>query len=171
MTTKQQNIETSKETSDWYKENFPTARQGMSLAVDSFFDTMKDNPVAEMFQGKDSAHLFMMGIWKQMWQHSLAGIKGMFSGPELSLIIDIYNGTMLSPYHYGSNSLAVGISDSIALDGMAEKWEIDPASLLGKVKGLTPAQAICLEIWANGFWYGQKPEGGRDFEKYVAQLT
>lgn len=169
---KQQNIEMTPETSAWYSENFPSARQGAKIAVETFCESLKDHPVAGMFSDPFTAHQFMLDVWKHAWRHSLVGIKGIFTAPELMLIIDIYNGTMLSAMHYNSNSLEVGISDSIALDGMDQKWKIDGPALVEKCRGLTPMQSLCLELWANGFWYGKEASANqdRDLKEYVKPL-
>lgn len=168
---RQQSITLSDDVHTWFKDAFHSGRQGMTQVVDDFHATMKDNPVVGMFSDPITAHNFMLGTWAQMWRHFLVNTKGVFSEGELSLLIDIYNGTMLSPWHYGSNSLAACISDSIALDGVGEKWEVDAGTILGKVKALTPVQALCLELWANGFWYSAIPKNGRDFAEYIKQLS
>jgi len=174
MKTKQQNIEIPEETFAWYAANFPTARQGITSATAAFMDSLDKNPVAKMFADPLTAHEFLMGAWKQMWRHSLVSLKGVFTKSELCLIIDIYNGTMLSAWHYGSDTLAAQVSDSIALDSTAEKWEVSPDQISGKIKNLNPIQALCMEIFANGFWYGKKaqekdiPADG--LETYINQL-
>ncbi|WP_333664715.1 hypothetical protein [Desulfobacter postgatei] len=166
---KQQNIEITPETFFWYAENFPSARQGMTIAVTAFRDSLEAHPVATMFSDPLTAHNFMLDVWKMAWRHSLVSMKGMFTARELSLLIDTHNGLAMSALHYSANTLAAGTSDSIALDGMAEKWEIDGPALIEKIHTLTPMQALCLEIWANGFWYGRNQAKG--LEDYVAQLA
>ena len=163
---KQQNIEIQEDTFAWYSSNFPSARQGVSIAVSAFHDALNSHPVAAMFSDPLTAHGFMADVWKQAWRHSLVSMKGLFTANELSLFIDTHNGLMLSALHYGSNTLAIGTSDSIALDDMDEKWQIDGLALIEKIHGLTPMQALCLEIWASGFWYG---EPGKDDDRSLAE--
>lgn len=172
MKTKQQNVEVSSDLYAWFDE-MPglTGRQAMTRIVTQAHELLPCNPMTAMFPDPAQAHEFMLIAWKAIWRHSLAGMKGIFSTGELSLIIDIHNGHMVTPQTYGSNSVAVGISDSIALDGMAEKWDVDPSEILEKVHALTPVQAFCLELWSNGFWYGTQPDEGRDFDKYVEQIS
>jgi hypothetical protein len=172
---KKQTIELPEALEDWYTSQFPTNRQGIKQAVSSYYENLNDHPMAGMFQDHDTAHYFMLQAWKQMWRHSLASLKGVFSKGELSLFIDTHNGMMLSPWHYGSNTLAAGTSDAIALDNMADKWSVDPQVILEKIHSLTPTQALCLEVWATGFWQGQnaRPEsdGKDEFAAYIDLLA
>ena len=168
---KQQNIEIQEDTFAWYSSNFPSARQGVSIAVSAFHDALNSHPVAQMFSDPLTAHGFMMDTWKQAWRHSLVSMKGIFTAGELCLFIDTHNGLMLSALHYGSNTLAVGTSDSIALDGMDKKWGIDGKTLIEKIHTLAPMQAICLEIFATGFWYGQDADKeDRSLAEYIKTL-
>ena len=168
---KQQNIEIQEETFAWYSSNFPSARQGVSIAVSAFHDALNSHPVAKMFSDPLTAHGFMLDVWKQAWRHSLVSMKGLFTDRELSLLIDTHNGLMLSAHHYDSNTLAVGTSDSIALDGMDQKWKIDAGQILDKIRSLTPMQSICLEIWSTGFWYGQDADReDRSLAEYIKTL-
>jgi hypothetical protein len=167
---KQQNIEIEESTFAWYSANFPTARQGMTIAVSAFRDALETHPVAQMFSDPLTAHGVMLDVWKQAYRHSLVSMKGLFTAGELCLFIDTHNGLMLSAHHYNSNTLAAGTSDSIALDGMDRKWEIDAGQILDKIRALTPMQALCLEIWATGFWYGQEPAEDRDIQEYIKTL-
>jgi len=170
MKTKQQGIEISPVVSKWY-ETFPeiSGRQAMTTIVNQAMELIPCNAMTEMFRDPLQAHEFMLMAWKPIWRHSMAGMKGVFTTGELSLLVDIHNAHMVTVQTYGGNSLAVGISDSIALDGMAEKWDVDPALILEKARALTPIQAFCLELWANGFWYGT--ESPKDFNEYVAKLA
>jgi hypothetical protein len=166
-----QNIEIAPEVFTWYTENFTSARQTMTRVVTSAKDVLESHPVADLFQDPVSSMEFMLQCWKNIYRHNLSALKGMFTRGELSLFIDTHNSTMLSPWHYGSNTLAAGTSDSITLDGTAERWEVDPAQILEKIHALSPTQAICLELWAVGFWYGSAPAEERSLEKYVDQLA
>jgi len=166
---KQQGIELSPGMLEFY-ESFPdlSGRQAMTSILDTAMGLLPCNPMTDMFSSPIQAHEFMLMAWKPIWRHSIAGVKGLFTKNELLLIIDIHNGHMVTFQTYGSNSLAVCISDSIVLDGVDEKWKVDPGSILEKAKSLTPIQAFCLELWANGYWYGREQE--KDYNKYVTQL-
>ena len=168
----QQNITLDETMIQWYDERWKNARQGITAAVVRFQSELDEHPVPTMFSDIETAHHFMIQTWKQMWRHSLASLKGVFTAGELSLFIDTHNGLILSPWHYGSNTLAVGTSDSIALDGTAEKWDVDPETIIDKIKSLTPAQALCVEIWACGFWV-QMDDTLEDsgFSEYINQLS
>ena len=168
---KQQNIETSPEVFCWFSDNFPSARQGMGAMTDAVHRALSDNPVTPLFADPARAADFMLDTWRVMYRHSLASMKGKFTRGELMLFIDTHNGLMLSPQHYASNMLAVGTSDSMALDCTAEKWGVEPGEILLKIGELTKTEALCLELWANGFWYGsgQQPED-KDPAEYIKTL-
>jgi len=171
MKNKQQNIEINPETAAWF-ETFPdmSGRQGMTQIIEDTAYLLPGNPMTAMFHDPVQAHSFMLGAWKNIWRHSLVGMKGLFTIGELSLFVDIHNGRMVTPQTYGGNCLAVGVSDSITLEGIDKKWGVDPAAILEKINGLTHIQAACLELWANGYWYGATSEL-RNFDKYIAQLA
>ena len=164
----QQNIETSKPVSQWYGRHFPTTRRGMGEVVETVHSRLETNPAVEMFQGPGTALEFMLESWRYIWRHTLISMKGVFSEDELKLILDIHNSHMLTPIMYGSNALAVGISDSISLDNMAEKWAVGPAQIIERARSLNPIQAFCLEVWAVGFWYGRdQAQGLNDYIKIL----
>ena len=169
---KQQNIEVQKEVFDWYSRvTSQSARQTMTRAVNLIHREIEDHPVAGLFTDALTGAEFMLQTWRQIYRVSLVQIKGKFTRDELALFIDTHNGMMLSPMHFGSNTLAVGPSDAIALDNMAAKWGVDPESLLNKIHELSAAQQLCLEIWACGFWSSQETPEGKDFERYIDQLA
>jgi hypothetical protein len=75
-----------------------------------------------------------------------------FDRAELMLIIDVFNGTMLTSGLAGQH-LALNVADGIDLDKLDEKWELDRAGIMDKLAALSPFESCCLELWANGFWY------------------
>jgi len=78
-----------------------------------------------------------------------------FTIGELSMLLDIYNGTLLSPniIQLGAG-LELQVSDSFVLyPGMYEdKWKVEKEEMIGKIKKLTEWQAACITIWACDFW-------------------
>lgn len=75
---------------------------------------------------------------------------------EVELLADSLNGTYLDDDHIKamcrdngcyamdgtlfSSSLEMGISDSITLNNMAERYDIDPVAFLTKIRSMSPAQ-------------------------------
>lgn len=87
------------------------------------------------------------------------------------LIVDVFNATALTPMMAGQQ-IDINVADGIALDHLDKKWEIDGAALNAKIASLTIYEAACLEIWANGFWYGknQVDSDNQDVEGWVKTL-
>lgn len=78
-------------------------------------------------------------------------IKDRFSAGELKLMIDVMNGTMLTPGMAGQH-LQANVEDGIALDGLAEKWEVDGPGIVKKLADMSTPDLMFLEIWIQGFW-------------------
>lgn len=89
-----------------------------------------------------------------------------FSRGEQLMLIDIFNGTALTPGILGQHLIAQ-VEDSFALyPGMyEEKWEVDQKQMLEKIVSLTPWETIFLELWAVGFWALGKEDA---LDAYVA---
>lgn len=105
------------------------------------------------------------------YRAALREMKGIFSAAELKSMVDVMNATMLTPSMMGQH-LAISIQDAIALDGLAEKWDLDTQDFMTRLTARTTFQLTTLEWWANGFWYGGGPEHpDRDLEDYVKILT
>ena len=112
---------------NFYDRAFDTAAEGVSFACESF------------------------PIW---YTNTLRELRGKFTRGELSMIIDILNGTVIMPYF--ADSIWLEISDSFDLyPGVYEdKWSADKKTFIGKIEALTHFQRCCLEIWAKAFWSG-----------------
>ncbi len=89
---------------------------------------------------------------------------------ELSMLLDIYNGTALMPGTIDRNALDLQVRDSFDLyPGMyEEKWRTDRTVMLGKIAGLSDWQAVCLQIWAVEFWSSGCYEEDDGLRRYVA---
>ena len=136
----------SEASAKFYADQFTTLNYGTTYTLDSF-------PV--------------------LYQHTLHDLKSVFSEPELMLMIDVFNATALMPQLAGQH-FEIQVRDGIELDGRAEKWKIDRDVMLKKIAALPIFSLACLEIWANGFWYGneenQKDLDGEQFREWVKQL-
>lgn len=97
---------------------------------------------------------YTIAAFPALYRRALAEIKGMFSRNELMLVIDVFNGTMLTAGMAGQH-VVISVSDGTNLDHMDGKWSIEAQELICKLRGLTSFQAACLELWANGFWYAK----------------
>jgi hypothetical protein len=95
--------------------------------------------------------LYVIDAFPALYQRTLADMRGIFSEAELSLILDIHNGTLLTPGIAGQH-IGIAVRDSIELDGSDKKWDIDGLSMIGKVEQLPIFSRACLELWAVGYW-------------------
>lgn len=126
-------------TDKWLSENFATKHAGAELVLDAF-------PV--------------------LYRRGLADLKGQFSGPELSLLLDALNGLYLTPILLGQH-LVASATDGIQLDRLDKKWGVEPESFLQKLDSLSFFEKACLEIWLRAYW----ESGEEDHEQWVGKLT
>lgn len=82
----------------------------------------------------------------------LEELRGRFSAPELSAILDANNGTWLTPELLGQH-VALNVHDT---EGLSAKWGIDQGRLVARLSDLRPAQAAALELWSRDLW--REPE-------------
>ena len=77
-----------------------------------------------------------------------------FTPGELSLLLDIYNGTGLTPEVLDRDALYLEVEGAFRLypDVHHRTWGVDRKALLGKIRKLTDVQAVCLQLWACDFW-------------------
>ena len=126
---------------DWYKQTFTSLNAGVEF-------TLQAVPV-----------LYRISIEREL--------KGKFSKNELMLILDIGNGSILTPAFSGQ-AIGIQVQDSIALDKIDGKWKINGDKLIEKLANLTIFQAACLEIWASAFWERHE---SLNIEKYVKEMA
>lgn len=76
-----------------------------------------------------------------------------FTRGEQSMLIDIFNGTILTPGILGQH-LTAEVEDSFNLyPGVyEEKWGVDQKEMVDKIISLDPLTAAFLELWVVGFW-------------------
>jgi len=129
---------------EWYPSVFSSLNAGLEYAADA---------------------------WPVLYRQTMFNLKGRFTRGELMLIIDVFNSTALTSILAGQQ-IDIQVADGIALDELDKKWEIDGNALNRKIAELGMFEAACLEIWANGFWYGktQVDADNSDVEAWAAQL-
>ena len=118
------------------------------------------------FKNINNGGTYVLSAFPTLYKRALNEIKGKFAAEELCLIIDVFNATILTPQLAGQH-LVPKVEDGIALDGLAEKWEVNAEPHLDKLRNLHHLQATALEIWACNFWHGKE----KDLGEYVSQLT
>ncbi|MDQ7789587.1 MAG: hypothetical protein RDU41_05975 [Clostridia bacterium] len=83
---------------------------------------------------------------------------------EAMLIVDSLNGTVFTD-PLSATLLWANIEDSIRLDDLDAKWDVDGAALATKLRGLTSIQAMAVVDAAERFW--ADPE--KDIEPWVRE--
>lgn len=121
----------------------------------------------EMFSSRNAGLEYILDAMPQIYRLTLHALRGRFSRGELMLILDAGNGTTLTAGIAGQH-LAIGVADSIALDGLDSKWEVDKDALNNKIAGLTIFEAACLELWVQGFWRREVTD--KKVEEYVREM-
>jgi len=130
--------------------------------------------IQDRFKTLNSGLEYVADAFPVLYKRAMAELKGSFTRSQLSLIIDVFNATALTPSMAGQH-IAISVSDGIALDGLDKKWDVNADEINNQIAALTHFQAACLEIWANGFWYGSgSPEdetGNLDLDAHVDELA
>ncbi len=132
------------------------------------------NWLSEMFATKTSGAELIIDAFPTICKRVLAGFRDRFSANELALMIDNFNGLILTPQMLGQHVLA-NVADGIALDHQDKKWQVNKEDFLDRLKALAPIEHACLEIWLRGFWEspttgGYLKEPG-SMEAWISQLT
>jgi len=115
---------------------------------------------------------YILDAYPALYKRTLIELRGRFSASELKLMLDVFNGTMLTSGISGQH-LEINCIDGMELDALDTKWGVDKTAFAGKLKSITIFQAACLEVWANGFWYAEKSAADEtgSVEKYVEGLV
>lgn len=96
------------------------------------------------------------------------GLRGHFTGDEQALMCDVLNGTLFA------DTAAPGevwqeIEDAVRHDDYAEKWKVDGAALVAKLRDLTYTQNLALVDAVERFWSangrGEAPDPRRILEE------
>ena len=80
-----------------------------------------------------------------------------FTEPEASLIVDACNGWLIEPHT--APLLWAEVDDAIRMDGLAEKWGVDGASLVARLRALTPFESLAVADAAERFRLAPNDDG------------
>ena len=133
----------SDEAAKWYESNFDTRGGGAEFILEAF-------PI--------------------LYKRTLGELRGKFSAGEISLLIDTFNSTMITPRLLGQ-SLELCADDSMRLDRTDEKWSVAPSAFLAKLRALTHFERSCLEIFVRAFWESGEWEKPSGLEDWAAQIA
>ena len=115
------------------------------------------------FGTKGAGAEYLLESQYQLYRRYTASFKKLFSENEISLMLDVINGCMLSPQIAGQH-IQANVADGCLLDEMAAKWSVESTQLLQKIKGLHLAERAMLEIWLQNFWYQKET---RDLNEWI----
>lgn len=125
------------------------------------------------FRNLNAGSTFILDAFPTIYKREIATVKGIFTRGELCLMIDCFNGLLLTPQLIGQH-IELQVIDSINLDHTDEKWGIAKAEIINKIAGLSFFEKVCLEIWVKAFWNGnregQEAYQKNDIEEYVKKL-
>lgn len=122
--------------------------------------------LAGTFGSKYLGLQYIAEAFQPLYRGSLMELRGKFSAAELSLILDVSNGLILTPLLAGQHVLEQ-CRAGIALDRLDKKWGVeDPDGFLARLGELPIFHASCLEVWAQAF-----RNDGRDLSDWVATLA
>lgn len=82
-------------------------------------------------------------------------VEQLFSEAEWSALRDMLNGVVSEPAGMIRGSLLMGWEDSLE-DGIAEKWDVDPAVMGDKLRGLSFAQEVAVIEAVQRWWHEQR---------------
>lgn len=107
--------------------------------------------LTEAFGSKGAGAEYILEAACAVQRRCIVDFKSLFSPDELKLMIDCFNGHILSPQSAGQ-SIKLSVSDSIIYDALDSKWGVDKATLLEKLEALPLPSRMFLEVWIKGFW-------------------
>lgn len=122
--------------------------------------------LAGNFRTKGAGAEYILAAWPAAARKFIClDMKGKFTAGELRLMIDVMNGTMLSPEMAGQH-LSLNVADGIALDALDKKLEVDAETLNKKLAEMSTPELMILEIWIQGFWEAVTNHG-QDLDEYI----
>lgn len=124
----------------------------------------------QTFDNSNAGARYVLESFPQIYRATLSReIKGVFSEPELCLMLDAMNATLLTPETAGM-TLDANVQDGIALDGLDEKWELAGNEMIEKMEGLSLFQRNVLEIWCRLFWESGEYEKDDGLQNWCKSL-
>lgn len=120
-------------------------------AVSPKIDPQSHEFYEKVFSTVNSGVSYAIEMFPALYRNSLGELKGKFEKLELQLILDVMNGCSLTPQLAGHH-ITANCSDGILLDNLDKKWKVDKNVFLPKLRNITLAQAVSLEIWAQSYW-------------------
>lgn len=109
----------------------------------------------ELFQYRQEGVEVAIDSFLILRRVALAQVKGVFTEPELSALVDCFNATMLTksmqPYN---KTILAQVQDSNKYENLYSKWYVDASTFEGKINRLTELQSFFLQEELYRFWNG-----------------
>lgn len=86
-------------------------------------------------------------------------VEKLFSGAEWLALRDMLNGAISEPASMIKGSLAQSWDDSV-VDGIAEKWDVDPSAMDAKLRALSYPQEVAVIHGVERWWQEQTEKQG-----------
>jgi hypothetical protein len=112
---------------------------------------------ATAFDSLNAGATFVLDVFPALYSQALREMRGKFIQGELSMLLDVQNGTIITIPGAAGRALLLNVADSFDLyPGVyEEKWGVDGPALNEKLKTCTSFQLLVLEIWCGMFWGGE----------------
>lgn len=111
-------------------------------------------PIAAALEGVESVSGRIGAICDRYAEtNRRARISTTFSAAQLNAFRDCCNGTWFEPAQLIDGAILANFEDSL-IDGLAEKWDIDPTATIAKLRGLTYPDQVALVEDIETFWRG-----------------
>ena len=139
------------------EENHLLTREGRKVREQLHYDLAL---LAEVFHETQAGPLDFLppdeivAVFSRLVRRGGAGVAGLLTTAEALAICDAFNSFFLDPSaaEIADTVLVAEIEDSIKLEALDERHGIEPEALLGKLRGLSPLQALAVILWAKRFW-------------------
>lgn len=132
-----------------------------------------DNLEARYASRQDGANRFFAYAIR-MEKHLHKELKGYFSKEEITLMLDISNGIIISPPLWGNrDAFCMGLSDADELDSAGARHGVDVKTLIEKVKKMPGSLFMAFHEEIHRFW-NEAPAWGApspDLEKFLEKYT
>lgn len=125
-------------------------------------------------RNKTSGAEYILDAWPTLYARTLLDLRGKFTGNEIALLIDTFNGTMLTPQLAGQH-LILSAADSMELDRTDEKWNVEPKDFLTRLAALSHFERAVLELFVRAYWESDETGDGLkkpgSFEAWIEKIA
>jgi len=90
---------------DWYREHYKTLNAGATTAL-KYYQELCIPWVLANFSSFEHGLPYLIESYKTLHRRTLGELKGRFTRGELCLLIDVFNGTMLTPQFLGLETVS-----------------------------------------------------------------